>query len=409
MIGVLHMRILFLSGSRLSDGQKNAVDMLRMAFDSHGDSWEVLDWRSLFVDTVPKLNARSRKAVRRHLRELLNGGNLSELRTDHEHPEIGNLQRLVTMCAEELGQFVRSGEFDLVFCFEPLAALLVGKAAESARFSARTVMIGADGHLHGQLNMQNTDGEIFLGDPTTAAEREAIYETICGMRQEAGASTGKSAAPTIQSSLRHHILKMPEAVYEASGIIVNGRRLKSFVFSTDLAIIRNCDADAVFAVYPFTPQQAISEAVIKAAYVPVFCGVGGGTTKGVRTVGLAKDAEAQGAMGLVLNAPISSSNLRDVADAVDIPVVITVVSEGTNIARRLEYGASILNVAGAADTPAIVQKIRAQYPDIPIIASGGNSNENIRATIRAGANAVTYTPPSTKELFRATMSKYRES
>ena len=41
--------------------------------------------------------------------------------------------------------------------------------------------------------MQNTDGEIFLGDPTTAAEREAIYETICGMRQEAGASTGKSA------------------------------------------------------------------------------------------------------------------------------------------------------------------------------------------------------------------------
>ena len=94
---------------------------------------------------------------------------------------------------------------------------------------------------------------------------------------------------------------------------------------------------------------------------------------------------------------------------VDIPVVITVVSEGTNIARRLEYGASILNVAGAADTPAIVQKIRAQYPDIPIIASGGNSNENIRATIRAGANAVTYTPPSTKELFRATMSKYRES
>ena len=130
-------------------------------------------------------------------------------------------------------RFVRSGEFDLVFCFEPLAALLVGKAAESARFSARTVMIGADGHLHGQLNMQNTDGEIFLGDPTTAAEREAIYETICGMRQEAGASTGKSAAPTIQSSLRHHILKMPEAVYEASGIIVNGRRLKSFVFSTD--------------------------------------------------------------------------------------------------------------------------------------------------------------------------------
>ncbi|WP_314856038.1 hypothetical protein [Stomatobaculum longum] len=37
--------------------------------------------------------------------------------------------------------------------------------------------------------------------------------------------------------------------------MVNGRRFKSPVFTTDLAIIRNCDADAVFAVYPFTPPS----------------------------------------------------------------------------------------------------------------------------------------------------------
>ena len=53
--------------------------------------------------------------------------------------------------------------------------------------------------------------------------------------------------PNIDSRLRH-ILRMPQEIYQASGIIVNGRRLKSFVFTTDLAIIRNCDADAVFAV-----------------------------------------------------------------------------------------------------------------------------------------------------------------
>ena len=218
----------------------------------------------------------------------------------------------------------------------------------------------------------------------------------------------KSNMPRVESSLRHQILKMPEATYEASGIVVNGRRIKSFVFTTDLAIIRNCDADAVFAVYPFTPQQAISEAIIKAAYVPVFCGVGGGTTKGIRTVRIAKDVESQGAMGVVLNAPISNPNLMAVARAIDIPVVITVVSGETNIARRLDAGASILNVAGAAETPRIVRKIREQFPDVPIIASGGNTNETIRETIRAGANAITYTPPSTRELFKSTMSKYRE-
>ncbi len=218
----------------------------------------------------------------------------------------------------------------------------------------------------------------------------------------------RKAAPRVESQLRHGILEMPEATYTASGIVVNGRRLKSFVFTTDLAIIRNCDADAVFAVYPFTPQQAISDAIIKGAYVPVFAGVGGGTTKGLRTVGLAKDVESQGAMGVILNAPITNLNLLAVASAVDIPVIITVVNAETDVGARIEAGASILNVAGGPETPKIVRRIREEYPNVPIIASGGNDNEKIRRTIEAGANAITYTPPTTAELFKGLMAKYRE-
>ena len=218
----------------------------------------------------------------------------------------------------------------------------------------------------------------------------------------------KKNSPYVESSLRHNILRLPQEVYAASGIVVNGRRIKSFVFTTDLAIIRNCDADAVFAVYPFTPQQAISDAIIKASYIPVFCGVGGGTTKGLRTVGLAKDVESQGAMGVVLNAPVSDLNLVAVARAVDIPVIITVTKEDTDIRSRLEAGASILNVACSLNTPEVVRKIRADFPDVPIIATGGKTGETIAATIAAGANAITYTPPSTQELFKSMMEKYRE-
>ena len=141
----------------------------------------------------------------------------------------------------------------------------------------------------------------------------------------------KKASPNVESRLRHNILKMPQEVYQASGIVINGRRLKSLVFTTDLAIIRNCDADAVFAVYPFTPQQAISDAIIKASYIPVFCGVGGGTTHGVRTLNLARDVESQGAMGVVLNSPISDLNLLAVSRVVDIPVIITVTKADTDI------------------------------------------------------------------------------
>jgi len=101
----------------------------------------------------------------------------------------------------------------------------------------------------------------------------------------------KKLPPQVDSRLRHSILEMPVGIRKASGIVIYGRRIKSLVFTTDLAIIKNCDADAVFAVYPFTPQQSISDAIIKASYIPVFCGVGGGTTQGLRTVSLAKDAE----------------------------------------------------------------------------------------------------------------------
>lgn len=219
----------------------------------------------------------------------------------------------------------------------------------------------------------------------------------------------KKQIPFVESRLRHNILEMPKEIREASGIVIFGRRIKSLVFTTDLAVIKNCDADAVFAVYPFTPQQSISDAIIRASSVPVFCGVGGGTTHGLRTVALAKDVECQGAMGVVLNAPIQNINLLAVSKSVDIPVVITVVDEFTDIGARLEAGASILNVAAGEKTPMVVKTIRKNFPEVPIIATGGNKPDTITETIAAGANAITYTPPTAQELFKKMMSAYRES
>jgi len=161
------------------------------------------------------------------------------------------------------------------------------------------------------------------------------------------------------------------------------------------------------AVYPFTPQQTISDSIIKHSSRPVFCGIGGGTTRGARTITLAKDVESQGAMAVVLNAPTSNEDLRAVAQAVEIPTVITVIRPFTDILSRIEMGASILNVAGGRETVDIVRGIRKDYPEIPIIATGGKTANSILATIEAGANAITYTPPSIQEMFKQMMDNYR--
>ena len=213
--------------------------------------------------------------------------------------------------------------------------------------------------------------------------------------------------PKIQSRLRRHIVSMPIEILAASGIVIWGRRVKSLVFTTDIAIIRNCDTDAVLAIYPFTPQQVISNSIIQSSYIPVFAGVGGGTTQGIRSVALAQDAEAQGAMGLVVNAPMTNENIKSICTHVDIPVVVTVLNEHTDIEARIAAGASILNVSAAADTPKVVRNIRSRYPDLPIIATGGPTTKSIVETIKAGANAISYTPPCTKELFASMMDDYR--
>ena len=212
----------------------------------------------------------------------------------------------------------------------------------------------------------------------------------------------RKAVPEYDGTLRSHMIKIPTCISECSGIRVFGRRIKSLAFTTDVAIIRNINA-----VYPFTPQPAIHRAVMQAADMPVFAGVGGGVTRGPRVLNLANDAEHEGAFGVVVNAPTSNEIIHLLKQVLDIPVVVTVVSEKTDVAARLAAGADILNISGAQHTPAIVRQVREQFPDVPIIATGGPTDDTILETIRAGANAITYTPPTNGELFAQSMARYR--
>ena len=217
----------------------------------------------------------------------------------------------------------------------------------------------------------------------------------------------KTLPKPIDGTLRKFSLRVPEVIRECSGIVVFGKRIKSLVFSTDVAIIRNVNADAVIAVYPFTPQPIITQAILSASDIPVLVGVGGGLTSSTRVLNLSTNAEMQGALGVVLNAPISKDIVKSVSESIDIPTVVTVVRDDEDIKARIEAGASILNVSAASRTPEIIRKIRKDFKDIPIIATGGPTEDSIRKTIEAGANAITWTPPSNGDIFRSVMDAYR--
>lgn len=214
--------------------------------------------------------------------------------------------------------------------------------------------------------------------------------------------------PEVKSILRGKMITLPESIYKCSGIKVLGKRLKSFIFTTDVAIIKNNNAQATIAVYPFTPQLAVMEAVLDTSSVPVFTGVGGGPTPPIRAVNMAIQAELKGAYGVVLNAPTPLDTIRLVADNVDIAVVCTVASLNDDFQKKVDAGANIINVSGGKHTAQLVAKVRKQLgDDFPIIATGGPTDESIIETIASGANAITYTPPSTAEIFQEVMASYR--
>jgi len=123
---------------------------------------------------------------------------------------------------------------------------------------------------------------------------------------------------------------MPRIITECSGIRIFGKRIKSIIFTTDAAQAINHNADALIAVYPFTPHPAITSAIIGISPVP-FCRSRGGTTGGKRCAQIAMFAESQGAIGLVVNSPTTLETIRDIRAVVDTPIVCTVVSEYMDI------------------------------------------------------------------------------
>lgn len=211
-----------------------------------------------------------------------------------------------------------------------------------------------------------------------------------------------------KNSLRSHMIRVPECINDCRGIHIFGKKIKSIAFTTDIAVICNINADAVMAVYPFTPQTSIIRSITSVATMPVLAGVGGGITNGVRTWNMANNAEQIGAYGVVVNAPIDNETISGLRTILEIPVIVTVVSDNADIKGLIQAGASMFNVAGGKDTAKIVQKIRSNFPDVKIIATGGPTNKSIIKTIKAGADAITYTPPSCSELCSEITAGYRQ-
>ena len=101
--------------------------------------------------------------------------------------------------------------------------------------------------------------------------RQWLWSSIqpCRTCREAPTVRRRSKADSTSPNAR-----VPEIITQrCGGITVKGHTLKSFAYTTDAVIIRNTNANAILAVYPFTGEPVITQALLTVAQMPLFVGV----------------------------------------------------------------------------------------------------------------------------------------
>jgi hypothetical protein len=138
-------------------------------------------------------------------------------------------------------------------------------------------------------------------------------------------ATKKMATPTLITN-------------SCKGVSLGGVAVKSLLFSKDMALIENNDADAILAVYPFAPSKKIMKALISFSEKPVVCGVGGGMTQGKTSLEMAIAAEDMGAVAIIVNQPFQNKHIEAIKKRVSIPLISSVSVKEFSFKDRVNAG-----------------------------------------------------------------------
>ncbi|MBW3519203.1 hypothetical protein [Flavobacterium sp. NKUCC04_CG] len=203
-------------------------------------------------------------------------------------------------------------------------------------------------------------------------------------------------------------LRTPDCIHQnCSGISLGNQSIRSILFSTDIALIEHSDCDAVLAVYPFAPSAKIMKTLIDFSEKPVICGIGGGLTQGPIALAMAQQAEQLGAAAVIVNQPFRNRDIEKIKSKIGIPIISSISMLDFDFKKRIESGVDLFHITGGNETCRIIEYLQQNYPNYPVMATGGKTLTNISAAIDIGAQAIVLTPPSNGELFKSIMQNYR--
>lgn len=122
---------------------------------------------------------------------------------------------------------------------------------------------------------------------------------------------------------------------------------------------------------------------------------------------LADGAFKAGAAGVVISRPTSPDIVYRICRHIPGKLIYTVMFDGEPVHELYDAGVDVFNVVTGQETAESVQKVREILPSVPLMASGGPHSFTIRETIKKGADAIVFNPPTSTEILRSVFDGYR--
>lgn len=203
--------------------------------------------------------------------------------------------------------------------------------------------------------------------------------------------------------------KIPDVSDESPGIHFGDRLVRSVLLTADVSYIHHLETDAVLGISPFDPSSSVNLALTSFCKKPVFCDIGGSYRHRKKAVELANEAEDAGAAGIVISRPVAPEVVGYIRERTSGNLIYTVMYLEDDIAGVIDAGVDMLNISTGKTTAETIEEIRQHFSEIPIMASGGPFESTIRETIRMGADAIVYNPPTAAEMLRSIFDDFRDS
>ncbi|HCE57576.1 MAG TPA: hypothetical protein DER09_07120 [Prolixibacteraceae bacterium] len=184
----------------------------------------------------------------------------------------------------------------------------------------------------------------------------------------------------------------PKLLSSPEGFKLNGKLVRTVLFSCDEYEISKTDADAILSHFYFIPGNEKLKRILSIPEKPAIISIDYAfiTTSGV--LSLAKKLESFGAAGLYAGRKFPVDMLNKICSECTLPVFAASDADIGEITSKINAGAYALCISGKDISTELIRLLHQSFPGNPVLAMCNKSEKQMQNSVISGIDAVIFQP-----------------